>query len=302
MSNYKSYVGVDNVYIALVSQDDASAYAAGTPQYLAPVMSIAQAPKVNSKVQYADDQPFDSMMSEGETEMDVEITGIPLADLATLLGRVYDQVNGMLFDNGGVPPYVALGFRSQKADGEYRYYWFLKGKFNSPSEDMSTKTDSPDPKSVKLKFIAIRTVHEFALSATVTDSVKRVVGDTSVAVFSETGWFTTVKVPVVGSPSALTCTPSPADGATGVSKTNNLTLTFNNAIVADAEDGIVLIATATQAIVACARTIDAARKVVTLDPTSDLAGTTDYIIVVPGVVDIYGQALADAVYNFTTAA
>lgn len=302
MSNYKSYIGVDNVYAAVVSQDDASAYAAGTPFYLAPVMSVSQAPKVNSKVQYADDQPFDSMSAEGETEMDVEITGIQLSDLATLLGRVFDTSNGRLFDNGGVAPYVALGFRSQKSDGKYRYYWFLKGTFQSPSEEMSTKTDSPEPKSVKLKFTAIRTIYEFVLSGTVTDSVKRVVGDTADAAFSATNWFTAVQTPVAGSPSALTCTPSPVDGASGASKTANITLTFNNALAGDGEKGITLVQADTYAVIECTRTIDAARKVVTLDPTSNLTGTKTFLIIVAGAKDVYGQTLTDVAYDFETAA
>src|SRR5512138_26981 len=127
MSNLKSFVGVDQIYYALVTQDDSSAYAAGTPAYLAPAMNIAQAPKANSKTQYADNQPFDAMSSEGETEMDIEVTGLPLDIQATLLGRVYDAATGRMFDNGGTPPDVALGFRAKKRGGDYRYYWFLKG-------------------------------------------------------------------------------------------------------------------------------------------------------------------------------
>src|SRR5690242_13132568 len=176
----KSFVGVDNIYYALVTQDDSSAYAAGTPAYLAPAMNIAQAPKTNSKVQYADNQPFDAMSSEGETELDVEITGMTPQTLATLLGRVYDAATGRMFDNGGTPPDIALGFRAKKRGGYYRYYWFLKGSFQSPAEEQATETDTPDPKSTKLKFTAIRTIKTFTLNGSgLVDSVKRVVGETS---------------------------------------------------------------------------------------------------------------------------
>jgi len=37
-NQYKSVVGVDSVYFALVLQDDLSAFVADTPQYLAPMM------------------------------------------------------------------------------------------------------------------------------------------------------------------------------------------------------------------------------------------------------------------------
>ena len=300
--NYKSYVGVDQVYYALVTTDNESAYAAGTPAYLAPIMNVAQAPKVASKTQYADNQPFDVFSTEGETELDVEITGLPHSVEAALTGKVWDAVNDRFYDNGGQAPYVALGFRAKKSDGNYRYYWFLKGQFAPPSEEQATQADAPDPKSTKLKFTAVRTVYEFDLDGgTTLASVKRVKGDTSDANFVATGWFTSVQVPNAGTPSAITCTPDPADATADVVVTKTITLTFNNALAGGAEDGIIL-TTDAGVVKACARTLNAARTVVTLNPTTDLGAATTYLIIVPGVTDIYGQSFADTVYDFTTAA
>jgi len=298
----KSFVGVDSIYYALVTQDDADAYAAGAPAAFAPAMTIAQAPKSNSKTQYADNQPFDVMSSEGETELDVEVTGLSPQLLATILGRVYDVASGRMFDNGGTPPDIALGFRAKKRGGFYRYYWFLKGAFLSPSEEQATETDTPDPKSAKLKFVAVRTIHLFDLigDASLMDSVKRVVGETSDTNFSATTWFDAVQSPVAGSPASFTVTPSPADAATGVAVTVSPTLTFSNPIAGNAENGII-ITTAAGVPVALARTLNAARTIVTLNPTSNLGAAAEHLIIVPGVTDIYGQALADTVVNFTTA-
>lgn len=299
MPNYKSYIGVDQVHYALVTQDDESAYAAGTPAYLAPVMNISQTPKVASKTQYADNQPFDVMTSEGETELDVEITGLSHQVEASILGKVWDAVNERLYDYGGVAPYVALGFRAKKSDGSFRYYWFLKGQFAPPTEEQATEADAPDPKSTKFKFTAVRTVYEFDLDGSINAAVKRVKGDTSDTSFDASTWFDAVQVPAPGTPSALTCTPSPADAATGVAVASNITLTFNNALAGNAENGIIL-TTAAGVVKACARTINAARTVVTLDPTTNLAGSTTYLVIVPGVTDIYGQTLTDVVYDFAT--
>lgn len=99
---------------------------------------------------------------------------------------------------------------------------------------------------------------------------------------------------------SFTLSSSPADAATGVSVSANVVLTFSNALKAGAENGIMLTSDA-GAPVACARTIDAARKVVTLDPNSNLSGSTKYLVIVPGVVDKYGQSLANTVVDFTTA-
>lgn len=295
----KSVLGLRDLYIAIITQDDASAYAAGTPQYFAPAVNASQAPTTNSKTQYADDAPFDVMNAEGDTKIDIEVTAIPLEMQALVLGKVYDVATGRMFDNGGTPPDVALAFRSIKSNGSYVYYWFLKGKFSAPQQETATKTDTPEPKQTKIVFTAVKTIHAFDLGD-IEDGVKRVVGDEDADDFDGSSWFSAVQVPVVGAPDAFTCTPSPADAATGVAITISPTLTFSNPLAGGAEKGII-ITSAAGAPVALARTLNAARTVVTLNPDSNLSGATDYLIVVAGVTDVYGQALATTVYDFETA-
>lgn len=299
---YKSNVGLRDIYYALVTQDDADAYAAGTPTYLAPAMTASIAPASESKVQYADDGPFDTMSSEGETKIDFEMTQIPMEKRAIILGKVYDAATGRILDNGGTPPDIALSFRSLKSNGSYHYVQYLKGKFTPPSKELGTKTNSPDPKSTKITFTAIKTVHPFDLlgDASLLDGSKGVEGDEDIANFDGSTWFNAVQVPIAGSPAAFTLTPVPADAATGVVVSSNITLTFSNPLAGGAENGIIL-TTAAGVPKACARTINAARTVVTLNPTTDMAGTTDYLVIVPGVTSVYGQSLADTVINFTTA-
>ncbi len=301
-SEYKSNVGLRDIYYALVTQDDANGYAAGTPSYLAPAMNASIAPASESKVQYADDGPFDTMSSEGETKIDFEITQIPMQVRAVILGKVYDAASGRIFDNSGTPPDIALSFRSRKSNGKYHYVQYLKGKFTPPSRELSTKTNSPDPKSTKITFTAIKTVHPFDLlgDASLLDGSKGVEGDEDIANFDGSTWFAAVQVPVVGSPGAFTLTPSPADAAAGVAVAANITLTFSNALAGGSENGI-LLTTAAGVPKACARTINGPRTVVTLDPTTNLAGATEYLVIVPGVISVYGQVLADTVVNFTTA-
>jgi phi13 family phage major tail protein len=298
---YKSALGLRDLYYALVTQDDASAYAAAVPAYLAPAITANHAPSSNALTQYADDGPYDVLTSEGETKIDLEATAIPINILAILLGKKYDTSTGRMFDNGGTPPDVALSFRAIKSNGSYRYYQYLKGKFSAPAEEQSTKTDTPEPKPLKITYTAVKTVYQFTLPDSVTDGVKRVVGDQDATNFSGTTWFSAVQVPVVGSPASFTCTPSPADAATGVAASVSPTLTFSNPLAGNAENGIVIIRVSTGAAVALARTLNAARTVVTLNPNSDLTSGAQYMIIVPGVTSIYGQALADSVFDFTIA-
>jgi methionine-rich copper-binding protein CopC len=196
---------------------------------------------------------------------------------------------------------MALSFRSLKSNGAYRYYQYLKGKFSMPKEDTSTKADSPDPKNVSLTFTAIFTTYQFDVGS-FNDNCKRIVGDTDTTNFSATGWFTSVQTPAVGTPSALSMdTAVPADAATGVAITVSPTLTFNNALINNAINNVALIKNSDGSVVACTNSLDATKKILTVNPDANLsAGTTDYTLVY-AVMDIYGQDLQGAV-NFQTVA
>lgn len=63
----------------------------------------------------------------------------------------------MLIENkDDIPPTIALGFKSKKTNGKFRYVWLLKGKFELSSDEYDTEAEKPNPKSAKLsgKFYA----------------------------------------------------------------------------------------------------------------------------------------------------
>jgi len=296
---YKSFVGVDQLYVAEVLTDTAAAFTCDTPAWLAPLAELRLEPTVNSETQYADNQPYDSMDSVGETKITAIITNLPAEMYAKVTGQVFDATTGRIYEQEGIPPYFALGFRSLKSNGKYRYYWFLKCKFAVPKEEAVTKTDTPDFKAKELMITAIKTTHKFDLGGSITDSVKRVWGDEDTDSFSATSWFTQVQVPGVVAPSALALSTSdPLDGATGVAVSKTCTLTFNNMLPASAVNHVTLFEDDGTP-VASAVSLDATRKIVSVDPNSDLSASTSYILVY-AVTDIYGQSLAGVV-NFTTA-
>lgn len=288
-AEYKSLMGVDSVYIALVTVDTAAAYTAGTPEILAPVIDLSMRPVVSQETQYADNQPYDVFYSQAETDIEITLTELPSEMLALLSGSVFNAASGRIFDNTGVPPYVALGFRALKSNGSYKYYWYQKVQFNPPEEGAATKAASATPRTLKLTGKAIKTVYKWNLG-TVTDSIVRLKGDADTDNFSATSWFSQVQVPSVSAPSALALSTSdPADGATGVLTSKIITLTFNNALTADAIYNVT-VATAAGVLKACTNVLDATKKIMTITPTTALAGGTTYLISM-GVTDIYAQSL-----------
>ena len=99
-------------------------------------------------------------------------------------------------------------------------------------------------------------------------------------------------------PSALALSSSvPAADASAIAVGANLVFTFNNKIL---EEGII-VTSAAGALIPGSKTWDAAGKVLTFDPTSNLSAATTYLMIISGVIDIYGQTLAPVVRKFTTA-
>ncbi|MHB9031915.1 MAG: major tail protein [Anaerolineae bacterium] len=299
-AEYKSVVGLDQVYIAQVTADSAAAFTANTPEYLAPAADAAAEPTTSQEMQYADDKPFDVVTGEGETKITLTLTNVPFEMVAKLLGKTFDAASGRMFDegSGSIPPDFALSFRSMRSNGSYRYFQYLKGKFGAPKDEAQTVGASKTPKPQQLVYTAVNTIHKFDLGGSADQSVKRVVGDEDADNFSGATWFSQVQTPEAVAPSALSLSSSvPTDGATGVVVTADQTLTFNNAL--PNTQGILLLKVSDGTVVAGALSLDATKKIVTMNPTANLTASTDYLLVY-AVTDIYGQTLQGAV-NFTTA-
>jgi hypothetical protein len=90
----------------------------------------------------------------------------------------------------------------------------------------------------------------------------------------------------------------PADDATAIAVDSNIVLTFNNKILHES----IVITSETGTIVTGTKSWDQTGKILTFNPATNLTPSTVYLVTIGGVVDIYGQALAAEVKNFTTAA
>ena len=301
-AKYGEFTGVSDIYYALVSADTAAAYEAGTPTLLAPAASVVSTPSVTSKPTYYSNSPANNYVSEGATEVKMVIPNLPAGIMATLLGKYYDEASGRVYDDGTpTPPYIALGFKVNIGQENSRYYWFLKGTCQGGAEEGETRTDQINEKTYELTFTALVTTHKFTVGSD-TKPIKRIFADDTDAAFTNgADWFSQVQTPSTsGAPDAIALSSiAPEDGAESVEVTANVVLTFNNKI-AD-YSGIVLINSATGAVIAAASSIDTTGKIVTLDPTASLPAATKIYVGVIGVTDIFGQALASTTKSFTTA-
>jgi phi13 family phage major tail protein len=296
---YGEFVGVDNLYAALITTDTSSSFVTGTPFYLAPAGEIAGAPTVNKKTTYYDNSPANTYTTEGETEVKCTVPNLPASIAATVAGKYYSSADGRVYDTGiANPPYYALGFRYNMGNDDYRYYWYAKGTFSMGSEDAKSKETDVDVKTYELTYTAITTTHKWTINSE-SKPLKRVFADTADSAFDSTGWFSAVQTPdTTSAPSAIALSSIvPADDATSVAVNTTIVLTFNNKI---AEDSVTVISAA-GVIVAVTKAYNSTGKILTITPSTNLSTSTTYIVSVAGVVDIYGQALTATAKNFATA-
>lgn len=302
-------INIDSLYIAKITADTQDAYMTSAPEYFAPVAELKHDPKSDVAISYYDGKPMYSYPYEGEAEESVTISGLTEQKLAELTAKSVDTAHGVIFDNGDpvYSPYYALGYHIQVGGGVDKYRWFYKGSFVPSSETYKTKGSKVDPQSMSLTYKPLSTVHQWAIAdprdagKTITTGLKVARADTTMAAFtSAANWFSQVQLPgTIGAPTALSLSSSvPADDATGVLASTHPTLTFSNAI---ASDDVLLIKTSDNSIVPITKSYDTTGKVLTIVPVSNLTASGAYQIVIAGVKDIFGQALAAQVVNFTVA-
>lgn len=288
-------VGVDKLYYAICTQDDAGGVAYQAPVAIPGAIKIGVDPGGSVDVLYADDGPSEAASVVGAIKVSLNVKDLTLETQAALLG--HSLVGGVLVQKTiDTPPNVAILFRSRKSNGKYRYIKLLKGKFTVPKTDYETQEDKTKYQTPTIEGSFLRREYDKAY--------KKIGDEDHFDWVAATGanWFTSVE----DAPVALTITPSPVDGATNVAIGANITFTFNNAINATQADTdhFYLINASDGAKVEVSLSIDAAHKVVILDPLANLDPATAYLAIASGLVqDIYGQKVAagTTIINFITA-
>lgn len=148
-------MGLKDIHIAILTDDISSGVTYETPEKLERAISAKLSPKSNTENIYSDDSVEDVIAAFEGVDVEIEVNQLSLASRAKLQGA--KVVKGVLIENkDDIPPTIALGFKSKKTNGKYRYVWLLKGKFELSSDEYDTEAEKPNPKSAKLsgKFYA----------------------------------------------------------------------------------------------------------------------------------------------------
>ena len=131
-------VGLNDLHFAVLTEDTKEVLTYGIPEPMVGAINATINPTVNTQELYADDQLWESISALGKIDVEIETADLPLPIRAKVLGNKI--VDGVLIENKeDIQPHIALGFKSLKSNGKYRYVWLLKGVAQPMAEDYSTK-------------------------------------------------------------------------------------------------------------------------------------------------------------------
>ncbi len=152
-------VGLKDLHFAILTADTRNNLVYEMPKPIVGAINATINPEVSTQELYADDQLWESVSTLGKVDVEIETADLPLTIRAEILGN--ELKKGVLIEKAtDIPPHIALGFRSLKSNGKYRYVWLLKGVSQPVAEDFATKKDSIEHKTPKVRFTFMARVHD----------------------------------------------------------------------------------------------------------------------------------------------
>ena len=188
-------IGLDKLYYAKITEDSNGEETYGVPSVLAKAITAELSVELVEAILYADDGAAEVVKDFNSGTLTLGVDDIGPTVAADLTGASTDD-NGVLIsasESVGTP--VAVVFRSQKANGTYRYFWLYRVKFGLPATNLQTKADSitfstPTIEGTVMRRNKLDGLGKHPWKAEVTE------GDPGVSSSTITGWFTEVYEPV----------------------------------------------------------------------------------------------------------
>ena len=135
-------IGLRDVYYALLTTDAEGVIAYESPVRIAGAITANINPNASNETLFADDGPMETASTIGQISLELAVADLSSEVQAKLLGHTLTTDGVLLRKGGDIPPWVALGFKSLKSNGKYRYVWLVKGKFSVPEMTHETKGDT----------------------------------------------------------------------------------------------------------------------------------------------------------------
>ncbi|ADU30979.1 major tail protein [Evansella cellulosilytica] len=136
-------VGLKDLHYAKITKDDGDSFEYDQPKYIAPAISANIEPQVNNANFHGDDALLETIDALDSINVALNSDDLPPEVQEDLLGAKVNSDGVIESAINDQAPYVALGFKAQKANGKYRFVWLLKGRFRPASRNYQTKEATP---------------------------------------------------------------------------------------------------------------------------------------------------------------
>ena len=157
------YRGVEGLVAAEVLTDDGTnGYTTGDVFAIAGVAEISRTTDSSNEAHYYDNIPAVVVSNTAADTVTISASAIPFDVLAEITGQNYDQTTGALIEGPRDVKYFALGYKTQKTNGDEVYVWRLKGNFNIPDQTNTTQNDGTDANGQEIVYTGISTTHKFS--------------------------------------------------------------------------------------------------------------------------------------------
>ena len=157
-----STIGLKNVVIAPLLTDTEEGHSYGDLQLVAGAIEASVTPdNADPDILYADDIEFDTLYADPSIDFKLKMADIPLIIQEMIFNNKVDD-NGVLIRTAqDKPPYFAVGFKSEKSNGKYRYVWLYKVRAKPLTENFATKEgDTINRQNPEVEFTAIKRTHD----------------------------------------------------------------------------------------------------------------------------------------------
>lgn len=157
-----STVGLKNVVIAPLTEDTEATLTYGDLQLMAGAIDASITPNnADPDKQYADDIEFDVLYPDPELSFKTNMADVPLAIQEMIFGNKIDENGVLVRTSTDKPPYFAVGFMSEKANGKYRYVWLYKVRAKPVTENYATKAGTTVTRQTgEIEWTAIKRTHD----------------------------------------------------------------------------------------------------------------------------------------------
>lgn len=139
-------IGLDNLVYCEVTDTKTDTYGTVKPVLGAKEADIS--PDVQVKEIFLDDGSFHkSIRRFRKAQVTLNVDDLEPEVIQDWLGCKIDNNGALIYSADDKPKTIAIGFRSMKDNGEYRYVWLYKGTFQLPQETSKTLGDNIDEQS-----------------------------------------------------------------------------------------------------------------------------------------------------------